>query len=99
MNSLPFLSRLIAEIANLNAFAERWVRTVKRECVRRLWFIGYHGLCEVLNEYVAHYNTERPHQRSGESAGATRSSAVNLGTEGWSRVAEELSLLLTPNFM
>jgi len=50
---------------NLNAFAERWVRTVKRECVRRLWFIGYRGLCDVLNEYVAHYNAERPHQGKG----------------------------------
>jgi putative transposase len=50
---------------NLNAFAERWVRTVKRECVRRLWFIGYRGLCEVLHEYVAHYNAERPHQGKG----------------------------------
>ncbi len=50
---------------NLNAFAERWVRTVKRECVRRLWFVGYRGLCDVLNEYVAHYNAERPHQGKG----------------------------------
>ncbi len=51
---------------NLNAFAERWVRTVKRECTRRLWFIGYGGLCDVLHEYVrAHYNVERPHQGKG----------------------------------
>jgi len=50
---------------NLNAFAERWVRTVKREWFRRLWFIGYRGFGEVLNEYVAHYNAERPHQGKG----------------------------------
>jgi transposase InsO family protein len=50
---------------NLNAFAERWVRTVKRECLRRLWFLGYRSLCRVLDDYVAHYNTERPHQGRG----------------------------------
>ena len=50
---------------NLNAFAERWVRTVKRECVRRLWFLGYDSLCKILQEYVAHYNTDRPHQGLG----------------------------------
>jgi putative transposase len=51
-----------ANSPNLNAFAERWVRTVKRECVRRLWFLDYSGLCAVLHEYAAHYNAERPHQ-------------------------------------
>lgn len=54
-----------ARSPNLNGFAERWVRSVKRECVRRLWFISYSGLCEVLSEYVRHYNTERPHQGKG----------------------------------
>ena len=37
---------------------------MKRECVR-LNFIGYRGLCKVLDEYVAHYNAERPHQGNG----------------------------------
>jgi len=47
----------------INSFAERYVRTIKSECVRRLWFIDYQGLCDVLNEYVrVHYNRERPHQ-------------------------------------
>ncbi|MEK7415810.1 MAG: transposase [Planctomycetota bacterium] len=50
---------------NCNAFAERWVRTVKRECIRRCWFLGYNGLCRVLNDFVAHYNEERPHQSKG----------------------------------
>jgi hypothetical protein len=51
---------------NLNSSAERYVRTIKSECVRRLWFIDYHGLCDVLHEYVRiHYNLERPHQGKG----------------------------------
>ena len=33
---------------NLNAFAERWVRTVKRECIHRCWFIGRGGLERAL---------------------------------------------------
>lgn len=47
---------------NLNAFAERWVRTVKRECIRRCWFIGRGGLERALNQYLIHYNEQRPHQ-------------------------------------
>jgi transposase InsO family protein len=51
---------------NLNAFAERWVRTVKRECVRKCWFLSYGGLCKILHEYTRdHYNVERPHQGKG----------------------------------
>ncbi|MEK7414276.1 MAG: integrase core domain-containing protein [Planctomycetota bacterium] len=50
---------------NLNAFAERWVRTVKRECVRRCWFLNYGGLYRALQEFVDHYNAERPHQGVG----------------------------------
>lgn len=54
-----------ASSPNCNAFAERWVRTVKRECIRRCWFLGYDGLRRVLGEFVDHYNTERPHQSLG----------------------------------
>ncbi len=51
---------------NCNAIAERWVRTVKRECTRRVWFLGSAGLCRVLNEFVdEHYSRERPHQGMG----------------------------------
>lgn len=55
-----------ARSPNLNAFAERWVRTVKRECVRKCWFLSYGGLCRILSEYTRdHYNVERPHQGMG----------------------------------
>lgn len=47
---------------NCNAFAERWVRTVKRELIRRCQLLDYGGLRRVLREFVDHYNTERPHQ-------------------------------------
>lgn len=50
---------------NCNAFAERWVRTVKHEFIRRCRFLDYRGLCMALREYVDHFNTERPHQSKG----------------------------------
>lgn len=50
---------------NSNAFAERWVSTVKRKLVRRRWFLGYGGLWRALSDYVAHYNGERQHQSKG----------------------------------
>ncbi len=55
-----------ARSPNLNAFAERFVRTIKSECMRRLRFIDYQGLCDILNEFVrVYYNLERPHQGKG----------------------------------
>jgi hypothetical protein len=47
---------------NLNAFAERWVRSVKQECLSRLILFGEDSLRCVLNEYVAHFHCERNHQ-------------------------------------
>jgi putative transposase len=54
-----------AHSPNCNAVAERWVRTIKTECIRHCWFLDYAGLCRVLREYADHYNRERPHQSLG----------------------------------
>ena len=45
-----------------NAFAERRVGTVRRECTDHLLVFGRRQLEVVLHRYVAHYNTERPHR-------------------------------------
>jgi putative transposase len=50
---------------NLNAFAERWIRSVKEECLARLILFGEAALCRTLNEYVEHYHHERNHQGKG----------------------------------
>ena len=50
---------------HLNAFAERFVRSVKEEALSRLILFGERSLWHVLNEYMAHYHAERPHQGKG----------------------------------
>jgi transposase InsO family protein len=48
-----------------NAFAERFVRTVRSECLDWTLVLGRRHLCSVLREYVAHYNEARPHRGLG----------------------------------
>ncbi len=50
---------------NLNAYAERWIRSVKEEALSRLILFGERSLQHALKEYAAHYHAERPHQGKG----------------------------------
>jgi transposase InsO family protein len=50
---------------NLNAVAERFVRSVKEEALSRFILFGENALRHVLNEYLAHYHAERCHQGLG----------------------------------
>jgi putative transposase len=45
-----------------NAFAERWVRTVRTGCLDRMLVLGRRHLEQVLRTYIAHYNGRRPHR-------------------------------------
>jgi putative transposase len=45
-----------------NAYAERWVRSVRAECLDHLLIAGESHLRRTLTEYVAFYNEARPHQ-------------------------------------
>jgi hypothetical protein len=46
----------------LNAYAERWVRSVKEEALSRLILFGERSLRHALQEYMTHFHQERPHQ-------------------------------------
>jgi len=46
----------------MNAFAERWVRSLRNECFDRMIFIGLDHLRRVLKIYERYYNESRPHQ-------------------------------------
>src|SRR5262249_9787393 len=47
---------------NANAHVERWVGSVRRECLDRLLILGRRQLEHVLRVYVHHYNFARPHR-------------------------------------
>jgi putative transposase len=56
------LIRLPAKSPNLNAYAERFMRSLKEECLDRLIFFGEHALRNAVNQFLDHYHRERNHQ-------------------------------------
>jgi transposase InsO family protein len=57
--------KIVYQAPNMNAIAERFVASVKRECLDRLILFGEGSLRRALREFVAHYHEERPHQGVG----------------------------------
>jgi hypothetical protein len=57
--------RLPPRSPNLNAFAERWVRSVKEECLSKLILLGEGSLSRALTQFQKHYLFERNHQGKG----------------------------------
>jgi transposase InsO family protein len=57
--------RLPPRSPNLNAYAERFVRSIKEECLSHLILAGREGLMTALKDYTAHYHEERNHQGVG----------------------------------
>ena len=51
----------------LNAYAERWIQSVKTEVLSQMILFGERSLCHVLSEYMAHHHAERPHQGKGNA--------------------------------
>jgi transposase InsO family protein len=54
--------RLPAWSPDLNSYAERWVLTVKSECLWKLILVGEQSLWNALKQFVEHYHEERNHQ-------------------------------------
>ncbi len=57
--------RLPRRSPNLNAFIERFIRSIKEDCLDRVIPLGGAHLRELIGEYMAHYHVERPHQGLG----------------------------------
>ncbi len=51
-----------------SAFAERFVDTIRRECLDRILIFGRRHLEAVVHEYVEHYNRHRPHRSLGQQS-------------------------------
>jgi putative transposase len=56
---------LPARSPNLNAYAERWVRSVKEECLSKMILFGERSLRRALSNYLDHFHGERNHQGKG----------------------------------
>jgi putative transposase len=56
---------------NANAIAERWIGTLRRECLDHLLITGRRHLLRVLHVYIQHYNRRRPHRSLGLSPPAS----------------------------
>ena len=57
--------RLLPRSPNLNAYAERFVRSIKEECLNRMIFVGQASLRRAVREFIVHYHQERNHQGLG----------------------------------
>jgi putative transposase len=77
---------------NLNAYAERWIRSAKDECLSKIILFGERSLRRAVHEYVAHYHSERNHQ--GKSNVLLFPRIVEKRGEGPVRCRERLGSLL-----
>ncbi len=73
--------RLPAKSPNLNAHAERFVRTIKDECTDRLIFFGERSLYRAVVQFLEFYNRERFHQGMGNELLTTLNSPASIDGE------------------
>ena len=86
--------RLPPRSPNLNAFAERWVRSVKEECLSKLILFGEASLKRALTEFQEHYHAERNHQGKGNKLLFPRPTPLESPLRGRVRCQERLGGLL-----
>ena len=58
---------------NMNAYAERFIQSIKSECIGQMIFPGQRSLDHATNEFVEHYHDERSHQGLETGSSAERS--------------------------
>jgi len=73
--------KLPIQSPNLNAFAERWVRSLRNECLNHFLIFGESHMRHLVDEYVRYFNKHRPHQGIGNRRiGATSDPPVKKDT-------------------
>ena len=77
--------RLPPRSPNLNAFAERFVRSIKEESLDRMILVGQGSLRRAICEFLTHYHSERNHQGLGNRLMQPGSTALPTGTSGCRR--------------
>ena len=77
---------------NLNAYAERFVRTIKESCLDRLILFGEDALRKSVQEFTAHYHLERNHQ--GLDNSLIMPDSAHLGATGEIRRRQRLGGML-----
>ena len=85
---------LPARSPNLNAFSERWVKTIKDDCLSKLILFGETSLRRALHDYLVHYHAERNHQGKGNVLLCPTTTQVKNRVEGSVRCKERLGGLL-----
>jgi putative transposase len=83
-----------ARSPNLNAFSERWVKSVKEECLSRLILFGESSLRRALQQYLNHYHEERNHQGKDNKLLFPRQTLRVDGDQGSVQCEERLGGLL-----
>jgi transposase InsO family protein len=73
------LVRLPPRSPNLNAFAERFVESIRAECLARIVPLGERHLRSALQAFISHYHEERPHQGLGNALIAPKNVANGDG--------------------
>jgi transposase InsO family protein len=82
---------------NCNAVCERFLGSVRRECLDHCLFIGTRAIALILKDYVDYFNHQRPHQGLGQripqpaSASSTSASQANCARASVRRTASQLS--------
>jgi putative transposase len=80
--------------AHTNAHAERWVRSIKEECLSKLILFGEKSLQRVVSNFLEHYHQERNHQGKDNLLLFPVSARRGGGSEGAIRCRERLGGLL-----
>jgi hypothetical protein len=86
--------KLPARSPNLNAYAERWVKSVKEEVLSKLILLGEASLRRALSEYLEHFHTERNHQGKGNVLLFPTATQTKNRVDGSVRCKERLGGLL-----